>query len=224
MTACPAPAPVALPGFEGVSAPGTVYRAADYYGTPADAARELVRHLLHRAPPRPGVGWVLEAGIGGGAIAVALADAGYHVRGLDVRPEAVAECNRLGLERLRAGRRGTIEAKLADFETWAGPASCGWGASCIAAVGNPPFWGDGPRLLAWMRRLYTFAPLVMQVLPTRFMHTGEKAAFHREHRADVLFFDDRLPFDGVGGKDECIGWMGPPVDGLGRNYRVGDAL
>ena len=32
-------------------------------------------------------------------------------------PEAVAECNRLGLARLREGRRGTIEAKVADFES-----------------------------------------------------------------------------------------------------------
>jgi len=215
---------VPLPGFEGVAAPGEVSRAQDHYPTPRWCVEAIVPHLLHRAPPMPGRGWVLEAGIGGGAIAEVLADAGYHVRGLDIRPEAVAECNALGLERARAGRPGSIVAVLADFETWAWPVAGGWGGECIAAVGNPPHWADGPRLLRWLDRLMRFAPLVAQLLPSRFMHTQEKAAWHRANRGDELHLDEGPPFDGGGGKDECSWLCWPPVNGVrGQVYRVGDA-
>lgn len=217
-----APIITALPGFEGVSAPGTVYRAADYYGTPRWATEAVLPHVLRRVPPRPGQGWLLEAGIGHGAIAEVMADAGYHVRGLDLRPEAVAECQRRGIERLRAGRAGSIETAQADFETWAGPAEQHWGAPLIGSVGNPPFWSDGPRLLKWLEQLVFLAGNVFVLLPARFMHTREKAAFHRTYRADLLQLDERPAFDAAGGKDECIWWMYPSVGPRGQIWREGD--
>lgn len=202
----------ALPGFDGTADHGETQREADYYATPAPAIEPMVAELVRRCVPQPGRGWVLEAGCGHGATATALADAGYHVRGLDVRPEAVAECNRLGLERARAGRPGSIVAAQADFETWAGPASCGWGGECIAAVGNPPFWGDGKRMMRWLDKLMAFAPLVAQLLPTRFLQTAEKAAWHRANPCDALLLDDRPAFVRSGGKAECF-WMFTPATG-----------
>lgn len=192
-----------LPGFEGHADHGETARAADYYGTPRREVDLMIPELLRRV--QPGRGWILEAGCGHGAIAAPLADLGFAVLAVDVRPEAVAECRRLG-----EGRTvGSIVAVEADFETWEPPHGF---AGCIAAVGNPPFWGDGPRLMRWLDKLRRVAPLTVQLLPTRWLQSDERAAWHREHPADSLLLDQRPEFVRGGGKDPCF-WRFEPATG-----------
>lgn len=204
-----------LPGFEGVADHNASQRASDHYPTPAKEAALLVDLLRQRVPPgrfsrQPSQGWVLEAGCGHGSIMGPLDEAGYHAIGVDVRQEAIDELR---------GRR--LHGICADFMTW--DPGLWWRDGCVAAVGNPPFWGDSPRLLAWLDRLFTFAPVVVQLLPTSFLHTSGRAAWHRQHPCDVWPLDERPAFMGQGGKAECSILVWPPINGVrGQIFRVGE--
>lgn len=204
-----------LPGFEGVADHNAHHRPADHYPTPAKEAALLVEVLRQRVPPSKG--WVLEAGCGHGAVVAPAAEAGYHVIGLDVRQEAIDEVRSTEVQ-LRTNGIGAIRA---DFMTWE-PGQW-WRDRCAAAVGNPPFWGDSARLLAWLDRLFTFAPVVVQLLPTSFLHTSGRAAWHRQHPCDVFPLDERPAFMGQGGKAECSIMVWPPINGMhGQIFRVGE--
>lgn len=210
-----------LPGFEGTVQAESTGREADYYATPRAALDAVLPYLLARVPPQPGRGVVLEVGIGHGAVAWALADAGYHVRGVDVRPEAVAEVEAEARRRAAARERGTVVAVQGDAEVWT-PAEAGWTAPVLAAVGNPPFWAEGRRLMGWLDRLLAWAPIVVQLLPTRFLHTDEKASWHRAHPCDLVVLDERPRFVAGGGKDECCWMIWPPVGPRGQVFRAGE--
>ncbi len=204
-----------LPGFEGVADHNARQRPSDHYPTAGKEAGLLVEVLRQRVPT--GKGWVLEAGCGHGAVVERAGDAGYHVIGVDVRKEAVDEL-RGTAEQLRTKAIGAIHA---NFMTWE-PGQW-WRDRCVAAVGNPPFWGESERLLAWLDRLFTFAPVVVQLLPTSFLHTAGRAAWHRQHPCDQWPLDERPAFMGQGGKAECSILVWPPINGVrGQIFRVGD--
>lgn len=61
--------------------------------------RELIIEVLRRHFPAPAR--LVEGGIGGGANLLAFRDLGYSVSGFDLMPEAVAHCQRLGLDDVR---------------------------------------------------------------------------------------------------------------------------
>jgi len=185
-------------------------READFYPTPEWCVDALLPHLLHRCPPR--CGWVLEPGCGDGAIGLPLAQAGYAVRGIDIRPECERLPRRLG--------DGNYVAAVGDFlEVALG----GQWASPLAIVGNPPYSLSMEFIKHSLSLLH--GGLLAFLLPLDYLSTQGRAAFWREYPADVLVFDKRPSFTGGGTASTNYGWyMWPPVaHGRGQIFRVGDA-
>lgn len=196
--------------FEGVELghDGT-RRAADYYPTPTWCTNALIPHLRRRVAPSRDRR-IIEPGIGHGAIAAPLVAAGYDVRGVDVRPEAVAECQAAGLA-----------AELADFMTWTpeGPIA--------GIVGNPPY----SQALEFVQRSLWIAseistppgvrcPIVAFLLSLDFMASQGRAAFWREHPADLVVLDARPSFTGQGSAFSFYGWfIWPALMSQGRILR-----
>lgn len=174
--------------FEGVKVghDGT-RREADYYPTPAWCTAALLPVLERRIEPGPGR-CIIEPGIGHGAVAGPLVAAGYGVHGVDVRPEAVAECKSVGLS-----------AEQADFMTWTpeGPVA--------GIVGNPPY----SLAFQFVKRALLISehcptppgvdrPVVAFLLALDFLASMERAAFWRDNPADILVLDRRPSFTGDG--------------------------
>jgi SAM-dependent methyltransferase len=201
-------------------------READHYPTPEWVVDAVLPHLLHRCPPRPGAGYVLEPGCGAGGLARVLARAGYHVRGVDIRAEAACPVELfdsggtyLAVEDdyLQPVKRG------ADFDAWPLP---------MAIVGNPPysfameFLRVSIDLLARRERRESGPPgLLAFLLPLDYLGSQGRAAFWRGNPADVLVLDKRPSFTGGGTAATNYGWlMWPPANGVrGQVYRVGEA-
>jgi len=153
---------------------------------------------------------VLEPGCGDGAIGLPLARAGYTVRGIDIRPE----CERLPLW-LGAGKYVATTGNFLEL-----PLGGEW-ASPLAIVGNPPY-SMSMEFIKHSMDLLTGGLLAL-LLPLDYLSTQGRAAFWREHPADVLVFDKRPSFTGGGAASTNYGWyMWPTATGRGQIFRVGD--
>lgn len=200
---------LALPGFQGVVIDTSGQRRPhDYYATPRWAVRAMMPYLLDRIAP--GRGYILEPGCGHGAVAVPLADAGFKVLGVDIRPEAVAEVNGLG--------RSTLRAELCNLliqDPIGMPRP-------LAAVGNPPF----KHAQAFVERCLSMIAqqgLVCFLLPVSFLATTGRIEFWRRNPADLLVLDRRPDFTGGGGANAEYAWyQWPPRAARGQIFREGE--
>lgn len=215
-----------LPGFETVAAPhdGT-RRADDYYPTPGWCVEELVPLLAYRTLRGP----VLEPAIGHGAIASVLAryeDAAgrrWWVSGVDINPGLVAECNAKGL-------RSACLDFLNDPVTvgrWATqhPFARVRRELPVAVVANPPYRLALEFAEAAISAVDPEVGVVAFLVRQGFLSSKRRSAFWREHRADLLFLDERPSFTGGGSASDdyvwCL-WPGSGPDGRGMHWRCGD--
>lgn len=94
-------------------------------------------------------------------------------------------------------------------------------ASPLAIVGNPPY-SMSMEFIKHSMDLLTGGLLAL-LLPLDYLSTQGRAAFWREHPADVLVFDKRPSFTGGGAASTNYGWyMWPTATGRGQIFRVGD--
>jgi SAM-dependent methyltransferase len=201
-------------------APEQGRRPADYYPTPEWCVEAVLPLLLRRCPPSPGGGYVLEPGCGHGAIALPLARAGYHVRGVDIRPEcAVPDAP------VNTARPGSYGAKApVDYLEEDAIEQLGW-ARPMAIVGNPPYSHSADFIKVSLDLLSFHRGLLCFLLPLDYLGTQGRAAFWREHPADVMVLDRRPSFTGGGTASTNYGWfMWPPENRWrGQVFRVGEA-
>ena len=200
-------------------------RDDDYYPTAAPVTRAVLPFLRRRLHASPG--YILEPGIGHGAIADVLSapcscvadcqrgeHTPYRVRGVDVRPEAVAEAS---------ARHDVLQLDFLAQSTGLRILSA-WGKPA-AVVGNPPFT-DALEFVGRSFDLVGDAAPVAMLLRLAFLASLERAAFWRHHPADVLVLDKRPSFtgNGKGGKYDMAWFIWPAVRPLGQILRVESRL
>jgi len=204
----------------GTTTPETGRQPRDFYPTPAWCTEAVLPFLLRRCPPTPGRGYVLEPGCGAGDIALPLARAGYHVRGIDIRPE----CERPDAPVEGATPGGSYGASAGDYLEWAVRPWRQWQRP-MAIVGNPPY-SLCAEFIKHSMDLLAGDGLLCFLLTLDYLATQGRADFWRAHPADVLVLDRRPSFTGGGTASTNYGWfMWPPVNGpRGQVFRVGEAL
>lgn len=167
-------------------------RDLDYYPTPPDVTRAILDTLA----PQPGA-VVLDPSCGDGAI-------------LDVASERW--CVTRGIE-LDSSRASTALAK--GHAVTAGDALARSWPSCDLLVQNPPF----SLALDFVRRAAQYAAergsMTASLVRLSFLSSKGRAAFHREHPADVYVLAGRPSFTGDGKVDQVdYVWLvhGPGVE------------
>lgn len=146
---------------------GSYRHADDFYATPPEVTRLILPHVTLGANP-------LDPCAGDGAI---LRELGGHAWGIEIDTARAASC--------RAGGFLVHEAdalEMATRETWGRPS---------AVITNPPF--SLAMDFVGVALMECEGEVVM-LLRLAFLESKTRAAFHREHPADVFVLSERPSF------------------------------